>query len=208
MSFRLADLPVLEQSGRRGRQADPALAEAYRDTSTPSVAEQVTALGAALGLDAVRVLQQRFMPGGGEVAAAHHGGPAPSYTTWTDCAGHNDTNGCDAPCIGFPLDQMATWYCASCDEQAADPTHNPAWNWHFTGTRGSITYGDYTPNICGTAGKRDAWKWSIQSACRQCDDNITFRCHDGWKKYDPNGPLTPTICEGIIACDGQLNLCP
>lgn len=205
MSFRIEDLPVIDNAGRLGRPASPELAAAYHDASTPTLATQVASLGAALGIDAVRTLQERFLPGPGELSAMHHGGAAPSYMAWPDCAGYDDTDGCNAPCIGFPLDQMSTWYCASCAEQAAEPTANPAWNWHYTGHRGSIEYGDYPTNICNG---RDAWKWRIDSPCRGCDENITFRCHDGYKKYDPSGPMTPTICEGIIACDDQLTLCP
>jgi len=207
MSFRLEDLPVVDAAGRLGRHLPPdsPLLDAYHDASQPSVATQVASLGVALGLDAVRALQERFLPGRSELMAMHHGGAAPSYTTWPNCTIYNDTDGCNAPCVGFPLDQMATWYCASCAEQAADPTHNPPWNWHFTGSRGVIQYGDLAQNICNG---RDAWKWKIEGACRGCSDNITFRCHDGWKKYDPSGPLTMTICEGIISCDDQLTLCP
>jgi hypothetical protein len=205
MSFRLDDLPAVDSAGSVGRSADPALSDAYHDSSTPSLLTQVAALGAVLGMDAVRVLQERFMPGTRELAAMHLGAASPSYSIWPDCTIYPDTDGCDAPCWGFPRDQMSTWYCATCDEQAADPTHNPAWNWHYSGMRGSLEYMDREPDVCNG---RDAWKWKIDSACRGCNENITFRCHDGWKRYEPGGPLTPTICEGIIACDGELTVCP
>lgn len=207
MSFHIEDLPAVEAAGPLGRSlpSGSPLLDAYHDASKPSVATQVASLGVALGLDAVRALQDRLLPTRGDLVAMSHGGAAPSYSTWPDCTIYGATDGCNAPCVGFPLDQMATWYCATCAEQAADPTHNPPWNWHFTGSRGSIQYGDLANNICNT---RDAWKWTIQGACRGCSERIVFRCHDGWKKYDPNGPITPTICEGVISCDNQLTLCP
>jgi len=207
MPFRIEDLPAVDSAGRLGRHlaADSALADAYRDAQAPSIATQVVSLGVALGIDAVRTLQERFLPSDRDLAALHHhGGPAPSYTTWPDCA-YPDTDGCNEPCYGFEPHHMDTFYCATCAEQAADPTHNPVWNWHFVGHRGSIEYMDREPDVC--AG-RDAWKWKIEGACRDCNESIVFRCHDGWKKYSPDGPLTPTICEGIISCDGKLTLCP
>lgn len=205
MAFRIDDLPALDASGRLGRHLpEPALADAYHDASRPSIATQVASLGAALGIDAVRALQERFAPSDRDLVLFHHGGGAPSYDTWSHCA-YPDTNGCEDPCFGFEPHHRDTFYCATCDEQAADPTHNPAWNWHFTGTRGSIEYMDREPDVCNG---RDAWKWTINSACRGCNENIVFRCHDGYKKYDPAGPWTPTICEGIISCDNELTLCP
>ncbi len=207
MSFRIEDLPTLDSSGRLGRHlpAGSALADAYHDPSRPSIATQVASLGVALGMDAVRALQQRFVPSDRDLVLFHHGGAAPSYTTWPDCNIFGDTDGCADPCTGFEPHHRDTFYCATCAEQAADPAHNPPWNWHFTGHRGGIEYMDRLDDPCNG---RDAWKWRIDSACRGCNESIVFRCHDGWKKYDPNGPLTPTICEGIIACDGQLTLCP
>ena len=145
------------------------------------------------------------MPNAREFQAMQAAGAAPSYSTYSDCTIYPDTDGCNHPCYGFPPHQMSTWYCATCDEQAADPTNNPVWNWHYSGMRGSIQYLDREPDVCNG---RDAWKWKINGACRDCNENITFRCHDGWKRYEPGGPLTPTICEGIIACDDQLTLCP
>lgn len=206
MTFRIEDLPAIDSAGRLGRHlpADSALTDAYLDASRPSIATQVASLGVVLGMDAVRVLQQRFAPTAQDLVARHHGGAAPAYTTWPDCA-YPDTNGCEDPCFGFEPHHRDTFYCATCAEQAADPVHNPAWNWHFTGTRGSIQYMDREPDVC--AG-RDAWKWQINSACRGCNESIIFRCHDGYKKYDEDGPPSATICEGIIACDGQLTLCP
>jgi|GEM_PF-4383699 len=206
MSFHIDDLPILDSSGSLGRRLpeDSRLVGAYRDERQPSLATQVASMGVALGFDTLRTLQERFLTGPGDMTALSHGGGAPSYTFWAGCE-YPDTDGCNEPCFGFPPDQMATWYCATCDEQAADPIHNPSWNWHFVGNRGTLEYMDREPDVC--AG-RDAWKWKIDSACRNCEENIVFRCHDGWKRYEPDGPLTPTICEGIISCDDQLTLCP
>ncbi|MDP8930018.1 MAG: hypothetical protein M3O70_15980 [Actinomycetota bacterium] len=205
MAFRIEELPALDSAGALGRRtADSPLVDAYRDTATPSIATQVASLGVALGIDAVRVLQERFLTRDQDLVVLQHQGPAPPYSTWPDCA-YPDTDGCAEPCYGFEPHHMDTFYCATCDEQAADPDHNPSWNWHFTGSRGSIQYMDREPDVCNG---RDAWKWKIDGACRDCNENIVFRCHDGWKKYSADGPLTPTICEGIISCDNQLTLCP
>lgn len=201
MSFRFDDLPTLDNSGRVGRPASPEIIDAYTDISEPSVATQVAELGVALGMDALRTLQNRYLPSG-MVAMS---GSGPSYTTYSDCTIYPDTDGCDAPCYGFPVDQMSTIFCATCSEQDADPKNNPAWNWHFSGMRGNLQLLDREPDICNG---RDAWKWKIESPCRGCNQEITFRCHDGWKIYQQGGPLTPTICEGIISCDNELTVCP
>ena len=209
MSFRIDDLPSVESAGNLGRRAEPELTETYNDASGPSIVTQVASLGAVVGIDAVRVLQERFMPSTTALAAVHlrsgGAGTAPSYSIWPDCTIYPDTDGCNEPCWGFPPDQMSTLYCATCVEQEADPVNNPVWNWHYSGMRGSLELMDREPDVCNG---RDAWKWKIDGACRDCSETITFRCHDGWKRYEPGGPLTPTICEGIIACDGELTLCP
>ena len=70
--------------------------------------------------------------------------------------------------------------------------------------RGSLEYGDVEPDICSG---RDAWKWSVEGSCGNCQEVSVFRCHDGYKRYT-DGTMDYTICEGLISCDGQLNLCP
>lgn len=207
MAFRIEDVPALDSAGPLGRHlpADSAVADAYHDATTPSIATQVASLGVALGMNAVRALQDKFVRSDQDLMILNREGMAPSYSTWPDCTIYPDTNGCEEPCFGFPPDQMSTFYCATCAEQDADPVRNPAWNWHFVGNRGSLEYMDREPDICNG---RDAWKWKIDGACRHCNENIVFRCHDGWKKYSADGPLTPTICEGIVSCDNELALCP
>lgn len=201
MSFRIEDLPTLDNSGRLGRSGiDRSLADAYIDASQPSIATQVASLGAAVGVGAIQALQGRF---GGGASAMMAGGAGPSYSTYPDCTiyGYNGT--CEEPCFGFEPHHMDSFYCATCDEQAADPVNNPAWHWHYVGTRGSIEYMDREPDVCNG---RDAWKWKV-GACRDCNESAIFRCHDGWKRYS-DGTLAPTICEGLISCDDQLTLCP
>jgi hypothetical protein len=96
-----------------------------------------------------------------------------------------------------PDDAMGSWYCTTCAE-ASD--HNP-YGWHFTGRRGPFFYGDQ-PDLCNVGGvSRDAWKWEIAS-CNDCQP-ATFRCHDGWKLY-PNGELALTVCQGLVACNGEV----
>jgi hypothetical protein len=122
---------------------------------------------------------------------------------YLDCGPYNYNATCNEACFGFAPHHMDPWYCASCSEQAADPTNNPSFNWHFVGARGSILYMDREPDVC--AG-RDAWKWDV-GPCGNCAQAATFRCHDGWKKYPENNYWDPTICQGLVVCDQQLNLC-
>jgi hypothetical protein len=131
------------------------------------------------------------------------GSIGPSYTTHFDCLGQNLPGDCDEACFGFAPHHMDPFYCATCDEQAADPVNNPSWNWHFVGSRGSIQYIDREPDVC--FGK-DAWKWDV-GACNNCNSSAIYRCHDGWKKYPNSNTWDPTICAGLISCDGSLNLC-
>jgi hypothetical protein len=99
---------------------------------------------------------------------------------------------------------MDPFYCATCAEQQADPINNPAWNWHFVGSRGSLQYMDREPDVC--AGK-DAWKWKIEGRCGNCQQSAVFRCHDGYKKYPNAAAWDATICQGLISCDNNLTLC-
>ena len=110
MAFRIEDLPTLDNAGRLGRHlpADSALADAYHDATRPTVATQVASLGAALGMSAVRMLQDRFVRSDEDLRLMSHGGAAPSYTTWPDCTIYPDTDGCAEPCYGFEPHHMDT----------------------------------------------------------------------------------------------------
>jgi hypothetical protein len=156
-----------------------------------------------LGLRAVEDLHRGVMPR--SLAALGRGAAAaPSYTTHGDCGGFNYGATCTEPCFGFAPHHMDPFYCATCDEQAADPANNPAWAWHFVGTRGSIQYKDMESNACNG---KDAWKWTF-GACGSCAESTVYRCHDGYKKYPDSASWDPTICEGLISCDGRLTTCP
>lgn len=194
------DIPTIEGAGRLGRphQADSAVAAAYRTASAPG-AGLLDSLGISRALEVAGALSQRLMP-----TLRDDPGTAPSYTMYLDCGGYNYESTCNEACFGFAPHHMDPFYCATCPEQAADPVQNPSYNWHFVGSRGQIMYRDREPDVC--AG-RDAWKWTIEGSCGNCANSSTFRCHDGWKKYPSNSYWDPTICQGIVACDGQLTLC-
>jgi hypothetical protein len=200
MAFSLEELPVVEESRRMGRRAvaDTAIELAY------SVGRRTDPSAVAQGLhNLAQALEQRVFPSA-EVLADLQAAAGPSYTTYFDCddfAGYGGT--CTEPCFGFAPHHMATFYCATCPEQAADPKNNPFYNWHFTGSRGSLRYADREPDVCLG---RDAWKWKV-GACGNCQSSAVFRCHDGWKWYPNATSPDPTICEGLVSCDNQLTLC-
>jgi hypothetical protein len=202
MSLEFDDLPSVESAGRYGRRAGTALADAYRATR-PERGVELSAFHFTLAVQAANFLQDRTFPGSAQLAALVGPAAGVNYTTYSDCAGFHYGGGCNNPCFGFAPDHMAPWYCATCAEQATDPARNPAWNWHFTGARGQIQYMDQASNPCQG---RDAWKWKV-GACGNCHDNAIFRCHDGYKRVQ-NGPWEPTICEGLISCDGSVTHCP
>ena len=158
----------------------------------------------ALGLDAVTLLHDRMAPKGRQLAELQrlmYGGG--SYSMYLDCGGYDYGATCDEACCGFPAHLMDPFYCATCDEQAADPAGNPSYNWHYVGSRGSIQYMDREPDVCNG---RDAWKWTFDDGCGACTDQAIFRCHDGYKRYS-NNTLDPTICQGLVSCDHKLTLC-
>jgi hypothetical protein len=203
MSGNFEDIPTLEGAGRIGRRAvsDSAVADAYR-LVRPEAGPPISSFGLAIGLRAVRLLQDRVFPSGSDIVAM--GGTAgPDYTTHSDCSVFQYNGTCNEAFWGFDPAHMDPFYCATCDEQNADPVNNPFWNWHFVGSRGSIQYIDMEPDAC--YGK-DAWKWSV-GACGDCSDSAVFRCHDGYKKYPNAASWDPTICQGMISCDGELKLC-
>ena len=95
---------------------------------------------------ASELLRERLYPRPEQLEAL--GAPAgPSYTTYGDCGPFDYDATCEEACFGFAPQQMDPWYCATCDEQAADPVNNPAWNWHFVGSRGSLQYMDREPDV-------------------------------------------------------------
>jgi len=198
------DLPLIETAGRLGRRGggDSPVADAY-PVYRPEYGTRFSSSVLALGLDAVNVVQDKLFPNSRQLAELQRlldGGS--SYSMYLDCGGYDYNGTCNEACFGFPAHLMDPFYCATCAEQAADPANNPSYNWHFVGTRGSIQYMDREPDVC--AG-RDAWKWTV-GACGDCGQSAVFRCHDGFKKYS-NNTLDPTICQGIVSCDGRLTLC-
>lgn len=212
----IEDLPTIETAGRRGRQPDPdspvvrAFSQRRAQTAAGSL---IGSIGTTLGFDFADLVSRGVAPTGQQLAALqanpqalHSAGPG--YTMFLDCGGHNYNGTCNEACFGFAPHHMDPWYCATCDEQAADPVHNPSYNWHFVGSRGSLTYMDREPDVCGASfsDRRDAWKWKV-GACGECEESAEFRCHDGWKQYS-DGTTDPTICQGLVACDGKLTPCP
>lgn len=200
----LDDIPTIEAAGKLGRSTDvdPELASAYVERRILA-GPRLGSAALSLGLESAQLLQEKMFPSSVQMAAVQAMGASPSYTTHTDCGGFNYNASCNEPCFGFAPHHMDPYYCATCAEQAADPTNNPFFHWHFVGFRGSIQYMDREPDVC--AG-RDAWKWDV-GACGRCNDSAIYRCHDGWKVY-ADGSSDPTICEGLISCDGTLNTCP
>ena len=199
MSTSIDDLPVIEHAGRLGRRIDSPVADAYRMPSSP-IADLVSAVGINRMLENTGILQSGLLPKAAQLSARRAG---PSYTMYTDCGPYNYDATCNEACFGFAPHHMDPFYCASCAEQASDPVNNPAYNWHYVGSRGSLQYMDMEPDAC--AG-RDAWKWDV-GACGNCAESAVFRCHDGFKKYPANNYWDPTICQGIVACDQRLTLC-
>lgn len=201
MPMSIDELPVIETAGRLGRRIDSPVADAYRLPSNP-IADLANAVGITKLLENSGVLQRGLLPRAAELVGMR-AAAAPSYTMYLDCGPYNYGATCNEACFGFAPHHMDPFYCASCDEQAADPTNNPAYNWHFVGSRGQIQYIDREPDVC--AGK-DAWKWDV-GACGDCAESAVFRCHDGWKKYPANNYWDPTICQGMVVCDQRLTVC-
>jgi hypothetical protein len=205
----IEDIPTIESAGRLGRRPEPGspISEAFSARQARG-GMSIGSIGLSMGMDFVRLLQERVFPSGTQLAALQMAGiqptVSPSYTTHYDCTTFNYDGTCNEACFGFAPHHMDPFYCATCDEQAADPTNNPPWNWHFVGSRGSLQYIDREPDVCVG---RDAWKWSV-GACGNCSESAVFRCHDGYKKYPANDYWDPTICQGIVSCDGNLSLCP
>jgi hypothetical protein len=209
MNASFDDIPTIESLGRLGRraEAESAVEDAYSGQRAPSAAGAISSLGVALGLQAVTLLRDRVFPQPEQITALNAAGAGASYNTYFDCGGVDYPVAPGEACWGFEAHHMDPFYCATCEEQAADPANNPSWNWHFTGARGSITYMDREPDVCpGPSGARDAWKWEV-GPTGECAQSAVYRCHDGYKHY-PNDPSwTATICQGLVSCDNKLTLC-
>ena len=196
------DIPPIETAGRLGRapEDDSQVASAY-PAFRPAIFSASGPASLALGFRALRMLDRRIVPPESGIVAM--GASAVSYTTYSDCTVFNYDATCSEPCFGFEPHHMDSFYCATCAEQAADPSNNPPWFWHFTGSRGATQYKDAGTPCNG----RDAWKWDV-GACGSCSSSALYRCHDGYKKYPDAASWDPTICEGLISCDGTLKTCP
>jgi hypothetical protein len=205
MSVDINDLPVVESAGRLGRRPpqDSPIADAY--TRVQPEAGFLTSAAFALGQQSVSFFGDHVSPSTEQLKNLSGTGTAgPPYTTYPDCTVFEYGGTCQQPCFGYAPDHMSSFYCATCDEQHADPTLNPPWNWHFTGSRGQFQYMDQAANPCNG---RDAWKWKVEGQCGNCQQSTVFRCHDGYKKRPNSAVWEPTICEGLISCDNNLTHC-
>jgi hypothetical protein len=205
VSHELDELPAVDGAGRLGRRAaaDSPVADAYR-AHRPDTVAQFGSLALTLGLQGAQRLQERLFPTPEQLGLLRAAAAQPNYTMYLDCGPYNYDATCNESCFGFAPDHMDRFFCATCAEQAADPTNNPAYNWHFVGSRGQIRYQDREPDVC--AG-RDAWKWQV-GPCGSCSQSAIFRCHDGYKKLPDNNYWEATICQGLVSCDNKLTLCP
>lgn len=211
MSFDIESIPVIESAKKLGRRPNPdsTLAEAYPDhpeRGGGGAGDLLSSIGVPLGMKLMETLQARAFPSGAELGAfgAGPGASAVSYTTYYDCGGYDYNGTCNEACFGFDPAHMDPFYCGTCAEQKADPSNNPAYNWHFVGSRGQIQYKDREPDVCNG---KDAWKWKV-GTCGTCQTSAVFRCHDGYKKLPNNNYWEPTICQGLVACDDKLTPCP
>lgn len=206
MPHTLEDLPIVEHAGRMGRrpEAESPVAAAYQARGV-GARRLLDSVSLGMGMRLARMLQENVFPTGAELRDLDAMDAAgPSYSMYFDCTVYDYAATCEEACFGFAPHHMDPFYCATCDEQAADPTNNPSWNWHFVGTRGSIQYMDREPDVCNG---KDAWKWTIKGSCGSCAQSAVFRCHDGYKKYPDSAYWDPTICQGIVSCDGTLTTC-
>jgi hypothetical protein len=205
VSFDLDELPTFEGARRfgRGRGIDSPVADAFQPPPDP-ISGAITRLGIERTLELAGRLQQGVFPTASEISQLEGDADGPSYSMYLDCGGYQYGATCSEACFGFAPHHMDPYYCATCDEQAADPTNNPSYNWHYVGSRGSIQYWDREPDVCNG---RDAWKWEFKEPCGNCATSAVFRCHDGYKLYSGASSPDPTICQGIVACDGNLTTC-
>ena len=199
-------IPTIESAGGRGRRVSPDAAFDSSYLSAPGPLTQAfELLSASVGTGMMKLLQSAPLQGVMAMAEFRQSPLAagPSYNTHYDCTVFSGYGGtCNEACFGFAPHHMDPFYCATCAEADADPNNNYAF-WHFVGQRGGIRYIDMEPDAC--YGK-DAWKWKV-GACGSCATSATFRCHDGYKKYANSTTWDPTICQGLVICDDNLNLC-
>jgi hypothetical protein len=202
------DIPTIEAAGGRGRKPSPDAAFDGAYLAGPSALSQAfEILSTSVGTSMMRLLQNAPLESVRGLAEFRNAGPAagatsPAWQTHYDCTVFNYNGTCTEACFGFAPHHMDPFYCATCAEQQADPANNLAF-WHFVGNRGTFRYMDMEPDAC--YGK-DAWKWKV-GACGNCASSATFRCHDGYKKYPDSASWDPTICQGLVICDSNLNLC-
>jgi hypothetical protein len=213
MSVDIEEIPTIESAIKVGRRsaAGSQVAEAYPLHPQQDPGNILETAGGTAGLQLIKSFQALAFPSAADILISQRAfgvgpsGPGPSYTFHNDCQGYDYNGPCNEACYGFAPDHMDPFFCATCAEQKADPTNNPAYNWHFVGSRGQIQYKDREPDVCWG---KDAWKWTVQGDCGNCHQSSVFRCHDGYKKLPDKNYWEPTICQGLVSCDNKLTPCP
>jgi hypothetical protein len=195
------DVPVVELMPR-GRVADGyVLYAAGSQYSRRSVIELALKLGAFLGLAMLGVFRpvRRAAADFPYQEHASCGSYDPDFWNGNDGNdnGWAEPGTCrDDACVGSSDDLMGWYLCTGCGEVS----ERSLIGWHAVGQRWAVSLGD-TTDICSLGGvAKDAWRWSVAN-CPPCSPAV-FRCHDGWKLF-PDGTLSLSVCQALVACNGQ-----
>lgn len=176
MALELADIPSF--SGPRPAGAQPArrpLPKHAPRWPRRRFIQVTAATGTGLGLAALGLLPPARSAQAGNLDI--YTGPCPSYA-----AGHNCSPGCGPSTV-----------CTDCcTPSCGTPCTCSAW------FRNGGNY-RYRPGQCIPGSNVwDGWVWKYNAPCGCCNNNITYRCHDGSKLI--NGSWSPRICRSVIGC--------
>lgn len=125
-------------------------------------------------------------------AYANHAGSSGYQVKQLPCPSYADPHDCYPGC-------GPSHVCQGTDGPCCVPSGAHKFGWHKGRGYGGGNY-DIRHNKCH-AGYFDGWKWRQSQGCGFCDQDITYRCHDGWE-VESNGTFgQKLICRHVINCN-------
>ncbi|GAA2639058.1 hypothetical protein SMC26_40775 [Actinomadura fulvescens] len=177
MKLALSNIPTLDSAPQDAVPAGRRFAHDPQAWGRRGVLRSAVAIGTGLGISTLGLF-----PFAREASAARDG-----YQILNRCPSYAGKHNCSPGCGPSPS-------CYDCCRFTGRTTcTRPGW---FKVQRNKYKL---RKNDCVRGKGWDGWNWRYDKRCGCCRSNVTYRCHDGYKRI--RGSWKPRICRTVIACN-------